>query len=360
MNDSEKIKNEDEMSHKGEKLRPYSTKMKVEAVKYAEINGNRVPGRRKYAVYEKRIREWQKNKNKIASLMSMKRGQLRKRQDGAGVKPLSENLEESIMDWIIFRRLKSLRVSRKLVMKKALLTYQEIAASEGRAESVKFKASRGRPKKVMRRNNLSLRRKPSLAQKDPISSLLRVQEKQKYELAQIIAIDETPIWSNMVPATTIDATGKKTITMKPTGHEKSSVFVCLAAKAYGTKLKAMIVFKGAVRECKVLCQKSRTQAVIVSSPNGWMNTELTLQWVKNIVGTFSFKQRLLVLDSYECQIEGTIKKILATKKTDTAVVPGGLKCLTFYGTRYLKPSAQKGMMIGWLQKESIMKRKQTS
>ena len=105
----------------------------------------------------------EKNKNK----MSMKKGQLKRRLDGAGAKSLSENLEESIMDWIIFRRPKGLRVSRKLVMKKALLTYQEMAPSEGRAHSVEFKASRGWLEKFMRRNNLSLRRKTSVAQKDP-------------------------------------------------------------------------------------------------------------------------------------------------------------------------------------------------
>ena len=149
--------------------------------------------------------------------------------------------------------------------------------------------------------------------------MLRVQEKHKYELAQILAIDETPFWSDMMSATTINATCKKAITMKSTGHEKPRVFVCLAAKANGTKLKPMIVFRGAVRECKVLCQKFRTQTVIVNSPNGSLNTKLTLQWI----GAFPFKQRLLELDSYKCHIEGTAKKLLATKKIDTAIAPGG-------------------------------------
>ena len=61
MDDNEKITNDDEMSHKGKKLRSYPAKMTIEAVKYAEINGNRAAGR-KYAVGEKRIREWRKNK----------------------------------------------------------------------------------------------------------------------------------------------------------------------------------------------------------------------------------------------------------------------------------------------------------
>ena len=94
---------------------------------------------------------------KITGLMRMKKGQLRKRLDGAGVTSLSE----------IFRQCKGLRISRKLVLKKALLTYQEMAPSESRAESVDFKTSRGWLEKFMRRNNISLRRKTSLAQKDP-------------------------------------------------------------------------------------------------------------------------------------------------------------------------------------------------
>ena len=80
-------------------------------------------------------------------------------------------------------------------------------------------------------------------------------------------MDETPVWSDMVSQTTVDECGKKTITMKSTGHEKSCVSVCLAAKADGTKLIPMIVFKGAVRETKVLSEEFKGKAVIASSPN---------------------------------------------------------------------------------------------
>lgn len=49
----------------------------------------------------------------------------------------------------------------------------------------------------------------------------------------------------MVSETTVDTTGKKAVTLKTTGHKKSWVSVCLAAKADSTKLKPIIVFKGA-------------------------------------------------------------------------------------------------------------------
>ena len=70
-------------------------------------------------------------------------------------------------------------------------------------------------------------------------------------------------------------------------------------------------------------QEYRTQAFIASSPNGWMNTEVTLQWVENVIRAFSFKQKLLAWDFKECNIEDTAKMLLATKKIDTVTVPGG-------------------------------------
>ena len=116
-----------------------------------------------------------------------------------------------------------------------------------------FKASRGWLAKFMKRNGLSLRRKTSIAQQDPermiaklvsyVIQVRRLQKKHEYSLSDIIAMDETPVWCDMVSETTIDATGKKTITLKTTGHEKARVSVCLAAKADGTKLKPMVVFR---------------------------------------------------------------------------------------------------------------------
>ena len=165
-------------------------------------------------------------------------------------------------------------------------------------------------------------------------------------------MDETPVWRDMVCATT----------MKSTSHEKSRDLVCLAAKADGTKLKPTIVLKGTVREGKVLCQEFRTQAVKSSSPNRWMNIKLTFQWVKDVIGAFSFKRRFSAWNSYKCHIEGTVKKLLATKKIDNAIVAGGrtkyVQAPDISWNKTFKANCtQKNMMIGWLQEESIIKQK---
>ena len=72
-----------------------------------------------------------------------------------------------------------------------------------------------------------------------------------------------------------------------------------------------------------MSQEFKSQAVITSSPNGWMDTDLTHVWVDNVLGTFLFHRRLLAWDSYECHIEDTVKMSLNTKKIDVVIVPGG-------------------------------------
>ena len=141
-------------------------------------------------------------------------------------------------------------------------------------------------------------------------------------------MDETPVWSDIVSETTVDTTRKKTITLKATAHEKNRVSVCLAAKADGTKLKPMIVFKGAKREVAALHQEFKSQAYIASSSNAWMNTELTNQWVNYVLGSFAFNRRILAWDSYECHMEDSVIKSL---KVDTVIVPGGC-------TKYIQAS----------------------
>ena len=99
--------------------------------------------------------------------------------------------------------------------------------------------------------------------------------------------------------------------------------VYLAAKAGGTKLKPMIVFKGAKREVAALHQEFKSQAYIASSSNAWMNTELTNQWVNYVLRSFAFNCRILAWGSYECHMEDSVIKSLNAKKGDTVIVPAG-------------------------------------
>lgn len=69
-------------SHKGEKLRSYTTDLKLEAIEYAQQNGNKAASR-KYKVAPKTIRDWKAKKNKFNQLrQSCTAGGKRLRLDG--------------------------------------------------------------------------------------------------------------------------------------------------------------------------------------------------------------------------------------------------------------------------------------
>ena len=254
------------------------------------------------------------------------------RLDGGGRKVTDVELEEEVLNWIHERRANMLRVSRKLIMFKAKAIYDEKC---GNNEALKdgFIASNGWLVKFMHRNNLSLRRRTTVAQKDPshltgklvgyVMHVRRLTMKENYPPSCVIAMDETAVWSDMVGNTTVNATGSKDIPLKPTGNEKVRVTVCLTAKADGTRMKPFIIFQGAKREVAVLNEEFKNRCVVTSSSNGWMNEELTLMYLKKVVGPFSFQKRLLAWDTFEAHMTEPVKQLLKEMRIDDALIPGG-------------------------------------
>ena len=230
-------------------------------------------------------------------------------------------------------------------MKKAKAIYDELPDSQ---KSESFVASRGWLEKFMSRYGLSLRRRTSIGQKDPqqlinrlasyVIHARRMQMRCNFKASQIYAMDETPVWQDIVGTTTVPKVGSQDVVLKSTGHEKARVSVCLTARADWTKLKPFIVFKGAKREVETLNQEFRGKCILASFENGWMNTPLTLERVQKVLGSFSFTQRLLAWDSYECHMEQTVSKDLKAKKIESLIIPGGciFRLVMFHGTSLLK------------------------
>ena len=53
-----------------------------------------------------------------------------------------------------------------------------------------------------------------------LSALGRLTSKHKYLASNIIAMDETAVWADMVANTTVDDIGTRSVSLKTTGHEK--------------------------------------------------------------------------------------------------------------------------------------------
>lgn len=113
------------------------------------------------------------------------------------------------------------------------------------------------------------------------------------------------------------------ITLKSTGHDKDHYTVILTARADGTKFKPFIVFKG--KGTRLIKKLQDIPGVIVRfSKNGWMNTELTIDYLHSVIGRLSFSKRLLIWDAYKCHICDAVQDECKRMHLDSSVIPGGL------------------------------------
>ena len=89
-------------------------------------------------------------------------------------------------------------------------------------------------------------------------------------------MDETPIWVDMPSKTTVDQRVLKTVPIKSAGHEKQHI------KADGSKMKRFVVIPGKKVKSEIAAIKG---AIVKCSANGWMNDELTEDWVSHLWGS---------------------------------------------------------------------------
>ena len=117
-------------------------------------------------------------------------------------------------------------------MFKAKSVYDE-RCGENEALKAGFIASNGWLVKFMYRNSLSLRRRTTIAEKDPshltskrvgyVLHLRGLSMKTNFLPDCIIAVDETTVWLGMVGSVTVNANSAKDVPLKSTGNEKSEL-----------------------------------------------------------------------------------------------------------------------------------------
>ena len=243
----------------------------------------------------------------------------------------SEEIERNLVQWIFTMRGRNLMVSRKMIRRRASELFSECEDNT----RTNFKVSRGWLDKFMKRNELAVRRRKTLAQKEPekliekmMSFILFMQRARKNSNAgpaEIYAMDETAVWFDMVGASTVAANGAKSIPLKSTGHDKLRFTVILTVNGAGVKLKPHVVFFGGIRKVKELQEKKQLSGnLVATSVNGWMNEKLTKDYLQRVLGKLSFQRRILVWDAYRCHLgQATKSELKCGYNMTTAVIPGG-------------------------------------
>jgi hypothetical protein len=182
------------------------------------------------------------------------------------------------------------------------------------------------------RYDLTQRRRTTVAQQLP-SDLIEVQQsflsyvlymrmQHNYPLKYIGNMDETPMWFDLPSNTTVNKKGEKTISIRTTGHERTSFTVILGCMADGTKLPAVCIFK--VK--KIPKEKFPDGIHIRANEKGWVNESEMLWWIERVWTSrnpFGNSRSLLVLDSFRGHTVDNVKNRLIEKNTNIAIIPGG-------------------------------------
>lgn len=222
-------------------------------------------------------------------------------------------------------RTENLRITCSAIQRRAL----ELAQEQGNEE---FLASRGWLQKFFKRYCLSIRRRTTVSQRLPAELVPRVvsfiiktrklRMMRNYSLSNIGNMDETSLWLDMPGETTVSRTGERTISIGTTSHNKGRFTVILAAMADGRKLKPYVVFKGVQPVAALMAIPG---VVVAFSKNGWMNEDLTIDWVTKVWGALNFQRRLLVWDAYRCHLMSSVSShVEKSTNSDINVIPGGL------------------------------------
>jgi transposase-like protein len=312
----------------GRKNRHWSAREKLMIIMYHENGHSKRSTADKYGIEPKQLREWIKNKKKLLNAAPYT---LRL---NTGARPKYPLLENELIEWVKESRKQLKIVTRYMIQAKARSLAKKVSYQ---AEYPGIEDARFSQKWVdgfMSRHNLVNRRKTTVAQRLPenyteqqhefLSYILYLRKEFDYPLALIGNMDETPIAFILPSNTTIEQAGTKTISILSTGHERLNFTVVLACMADGTKLPPVIIFK-----LKKIPREEFPDGVIIRvNPEGWMNENEMLWWVENIwtkcANRGNNPRSLLVLDSFSAHKTDAVKQRFCEKRTNLAVIPGGL------------------------------------
>jgi hypothetical protein len=311
-----------------EKLRRvWNVREKLAVIMYFEKGHSKNMTAAKFNIQTKQVRDWVSKKDQLMSAQPS----LKRLNKGKPVKYPA--LETFLVEWIKERRNNQQAVSRQMVQVKAKTLSQQHEWKDKYPDLQSFSFSNKWLDGLMSRNNLSNRRRTTIAQHLPDNLIEKQQEflayimykriQHDYPLAFIGNMDETPMTFDLPYNTTIDETGTKTVSIRTTGHERTNFTVVLTCMADGTKLPPIVIFK-----LKKIPKGNFSSEVIVrANQTGWMNESEMLYWIEHVWTKrqrFSNPQSLLVLDSFSAHIVDSVKKRFSEKNTNIAVISGGL------------------------------------
>ncbi|XP_060124346.1 general transcription factor II-I isoform X2 [Zootoca vivipara] len=303
------------------KRKRYSVEYKKEIVEDSQ-GKNLTAFCKEKKLYIRMVQKWRAEYNNL-SLQAVV-GNAKKSKCGSGRQPLIPELEDMISEWIADRRAKALVVRRADIQAFALemAPQFEIAAE--------FKASQHWLDSFLHRYELSLRKSTTLLKLEDAEVVKRALafksfvdgiDFSKYQLCNMIAMDETAVFMGQGAQMTIEQRGASSIYVPSTVHESSRVTCILAIRLDGKKAPPLIITKG--KKEKIECV---SDIYVLETEKAWCTQAVIRKWLDLMLPLVmrGGQRGLLVWDSASTHRAKDMKKFLAERRIDQIMIPAGM------------------------------------
>ena len=300
--------------------RTYRADFKLEAIQYAEENGNRAAGR-EFIINESMIRKWRRQKDALRTTK-------KSRKAFRGDKPRWPELESQVEEWVLEQRAAGRGISTLGIRLKAKIVAEQMGEAS-------FQGGPSWCLRFMRRKRLVIRAHKTVVPRLPQdweeklatfrSYTTEVVAEKKVDLDRVVNMDEVPLTFDIPMSRTMETVGAETAPVCTTGHEMTSFTVVLACTASGRKLPPMVIFKR-----KTLPREKFPAGIVVRcNAKGWMDEATMIDWIDSCFvkrpGGFSHTSTsLLVVDSIRAHLTDSVKDHLRKTNSSLTIVPGGL------------------------------------
>ena len=256
---------------------------------------------------------------------------------------LPRELEEEIANWIRGMRAEGAPVSHELVQTRAR------ALSKDNSSLVGFAASNSWLAGFKKRWGFSMRTSGRKGQLPPEQAARMAEEfavtvrtkAEELGVDEIWNADETAVFFEMLPKTTLDESGTKTVWIKCAGSERRRVTVMLLGSSLGKKKSPYIVFKEQPSKSaetqeqnnSVRCGfgakvwegvKDAQGAVLRANQAGWFTERLTLDWLQTNFGDFETRGPiLLLLDKFSAHWTDNVRALCERLNVHLLQIPAG-------------------------------------
>ncbi|KAM7314107.1 hypothetical protein ISCGN_003892 [Ixodes scapularis] len=185
------------------------------------------------------------------------------------------------------------------------------------------------------------------------STIATLRARHDYTPFNICNMDQTMVRMDNSATRTNNVAGENSIRIANTGCVRRGFTVALAARASGAKLPAFVVLKeptGRIPARAFMALRIPTNVRLTSSENGWMTTDICLEWLSRVWGPdIDDVRRLLVIDQAPIHKTKVVMDTAEASATDIVHIPGGCTGILQPADVYWNKSFKDSLHTSWAE-----------